>query len=521
MGEAKRKKQRDCPAKGSVITPEECGRGRNSSIACPVTCEHNPFAANNHREHFEDLEAKVFGLLGRKLIAELTPSQVREMADAMTKGDDFTTQALLAWYLIGEGMLTKWQAEDFAKDWKNDESVLLRHFQTLRPALLEFRGVVDELTCNAVDLLRPELPAFPVIDPGVASRVDRFEILLGWIYEVPSGQRLSGGAVTMPATGTQDPEEAFSTLLNHLGAPTEGRDLWLLEHMILLSESFRAIELARRDPSKYDPDLVPDAFRTSVASLDDGGEVLADHPQPELDGKTPREAAADPVLRPRLMRLLKEFIRSGDRLRRTVGMDIDSNLLLGELRLEELILPPPPLGFLDEEQAELDDQIPLDPLPPQEMLDGGELEDRLQAATGDEALWNRLEIRLADVLDAFNDLPDKLNANELEVLQSTVLTALGALHPDQPPGYEPDTERMLARYEAWMRSGDEQEELADYAQRIFEETRQPALCEAAADMMFFLEKQSGKKLRPKKLDVLMTALAAAIWEAAHWPPKLA
>jgi len=155
------------------------------------------------------------------------------------------------------------------------------------------------------------------------------------------------------------------------------------------------------------------------------------------------------------------------------------------------------------------------------MLDGDELEDRLQAATGDEALWNRLEIRLADVLDAFNDLPDKLNANELEVLQSTVLTALGALHPDQPPGYEPDTERMLARYEAWMRSGDEQEELADYAQRIFEETRQPSLCEAAADMMFFLEKQSGKKLRPKKLDVLMTALAAAIWEAAHWPPKLA
>jgi hypothetical protein len=71
-----------------------------------------------------------------------------------------------------------------------------------------------------------------------------------------------------------------------------------------------------------------------------------------------------------------------------------------------------------------------------------------------------------------------------------------------------------------MKSGDDEEDLADYAERIFKETRQPALCEAAADMMFFLEKQSGKKLRPKKLDVLMTALAAAIWEAAHWPPVL-
>ncbi|MEK7952947.1 hypothetical protein [Luteolibacter soli] len=521
MGEAKRKKQRDCPAKGGEITPEECGRGRNSSIACPVTCPHNPFAAANHAEHFEALEAKVFGLLGRKLIAELTPSQVREMADAMNQGDDFTTQALLTWHLIGEGRLAKWLAEGFARDWKNDEAVMLGHFQTLRPALLEFRGVVDELTCNAVDLLDPESPTFAVIDPGVASRVDRYEILLGWVYALPTGQRLSGGAVTMPAMGTQDPAEAFAALLDHLGAPAEGRELWMLEHMILLGESFRAIESARRDPSaKYDLDLVPDAFRASVATLDDGAEVLADHPQPELGGKTPREAAADPVLRPRLVRLLKEFIRSGDRLRRTVGMDIDSNLLLGEIRLEELILPPPPLGFLDEDEADFDDAIPLDPLPPQEMLDSPELDDRLQAATGDEALWNRLEIRLADVLDAFNDLPDKLNANELETLQSTVLAALGALHPDQPPGYEPDTERMLARYEAWMRSGDDQEDLADYAQRIFEETRQPALCEAAADMMFFLEKQSGKKLRPKKLDVLMTALAAAIWEAAHWPPVL-
>ena len=521
MGEAKRKKQRDCPATGGVITPEDCGRGRNSSIACPATCPHNPFAAVNHHEQFEALEGKVFGLLGRKLIAELTPSQVREMADAMNQGDDFSTQALLTWHLIGEGRLAKWQAEDFARDWKNDEVVTLRYFESQRPVLLEFREVLDEQTCTAVDLLRPELPPFPVIDPGAATRLGRYEIVLGWTYEVPSGQRLSGGVVAMPSMGGLDPAEAFATLLDHLGAPAEHRDRWLLEHMILVGESFSAIESARLDPSaKYDVDLVPDTLRTSVAALNDEGEVLADHPQPIFDGKTLREAAADPALRPRVVQLLKEFIRSGDRLRRTAGLDIDFNLLLRELRLDELILQAPPLGVLDENEADFDSDIPLDPPSPQEMLDGEELNDRLQAATGDEALWNRLEIRLADVLDAFNDLPDKLNAHELETLQSTALAALGALHPDQPPGYDPDPERMLTRYEAWMRSGDDQEDLADYAERIFEETRQPALCEAAADMMFFLEKQSGKKLRPKKLDVLMTALAAAIWEAAHWPPAL-
>jgi hypothetical protein len=39
-------------------------------------------------------------------------------------------------------------------------------------------------------------------------------------------------------------------------------------------------------------------------------------------------------------------------------------------------------------------------------------------------------------------------------------------------------------------------------------------------MLFAIEKQSARKYRPKKLDAMLTALAAAIWEAAHWPPVL-
>src|SRR5262245_49488521 len=107
---------------------------------------------------------------------------------------------------------------------------MLRYFQTQRPALLEFRGVVDELTCTAVDLLRPDLPAFPVIDPGAASRLGRYEVVLGWIHEIPTGQRLSSGVLAMPAMTDQDPAEAFTTLLDHLGAPADGRDLWLMEY---------------------------------------------------------------------------------------------------------------------------------------------------------------------------------------------------------------------------------------------------------------------------------------------------
>ena len=245
---------------------------------------------------------------------------------------------------------------------------------------------------------------------------------------------------------------------------------------------------------------------------------FADTPIPALDGLTPRAAVADPASRARLVQLMKGHVSRCDIQRRTRGEDFDLNPLLHELGLDELILPPPPLGHVEEE--EYDDEIPLDPPPPQELLEGDELESRLDRVIADEALWNRLDIRLADILDAFNDLSDKLNPNELEALQSTVLSALGALHPDQPPGYEPIPDRMLARYESWMTSGDEKESIGDYLDRIFVETRQPALCEAAADLLIFREKESGKKLRPKKLDALFTAIAAAVWEAAHWPPQL-
>jgi hypothetical protein len=299
-------------------------------------------------------------------------------------------------------------------------------------------------------------------------------------------------------------------------------------------ESVEVVDTAPKPPDGYDRDLVPPGFiegelplemKTAVI-LRDGSlpseldliyRGFADKPHPGLDGKSPREAAADPALRPTLVRQMKRIVTGVDRQRRARGVDFDLNPLLQELGLNELILPPPPLGFVEEEY---DDEIPLDPPPPQNLLDGKELESRLDRVIAEEALWNRLEIRLADILDAINDLSDKFNEHELQLLQSTVLSALGALHPDPPPGYEPDPERMVARYEAWMRSGDDQESMSDYVDRIFAETRQPELCESAVELLIHLEKESGKKLRPKKLDALFTAIAAAVWEAAHWPPVL-
>lgn len=521
MGQAKNKKQRGCPAKGGIITPEDCGRGRNSTIACPVECPHNPFSPANFRDHYLPLEAKVIDHLSRKLAGEITPSQARELMDAADSGDDFLVHALHTRLLLAGGRLARWMADDFTRHWKNDEVAMLGYFRTLRPALIEFHEVTGEATGTAIDWLQPDMPSFTLIDAGIAAVAGRYEVMLGWLHDLPAGQRLSGGPILLPSVAGMDPGQIFSTLLNHLGAPEDDRESWLMEHMPLLADAFAEIDKATTIPgAAHDRDLVPPAFLLTpkVAELESLHPDFADVPQPALGGKSPREAANQPELRPQLVLFMKEQVRHGDRLRRTRGEDIDLNPLLQELGLGELVLAPPPVGFVDDQDI-LDD-IPLDPPPPQELLDGSLLGDRLDAATDDETLWNRLEIRLADVLDAFNDLSDKLNPNELEALQSTALAALGALHPDQVTGYDPDTERMLARYESWITSGTEQESLGEYLDRIFAETRQPALCEAAADMLFAIEGKGAKKFRPKKLDAMLTALAAAIWEAAHWPPVL-
>lgn len=649
MGQAKKKKQRECPAKGVIITPEDCGRGRNSTIACPADCPHNPFAAANYREQFGALEEKVLSHLSRKLAPELTPAQLREIRGLIETRSDFALHAFQVWEIHGTGRLEKWMAEGLQRDWKNDERVLLGHLAGLRPALLQFREVLDEVSVMAVDLLEPGEP-FVLIDAATAGKIGRFETCLGWIYPVPAGMRMSGGLAKVPGVFDLEPAEMLHRLLDHLGAPEGERRPWILEHMTLLTEAFAAIGAAQRceqigvtdfreftlrhsiadglapsviaaleahprvfveaaeqpgalfaaslladgvdrerdevadilgslhvfpqqleikafsearvtalrplitslglslgpetvevvdtspkKPDDYDRDLVPGGFADGMPPLEFKSAVFlrqsapasnldllyrgfADKPSPGLDGKSPREAAADPLLRPKLVRLMKQLVGGVDRQRRDHGIDFDLNPVLLELGLHELILPPPPLGLSGKED-DLDEEIPLDPPPSQRQLEVKEIDERITRIMEDESLWNRLEIRLADILDAFNDLSQKFNAGELEVLQTTALAVLGTLHPDQPPGYDPNPERMIARFETWLASGDERETTSDYFDRIFAETRQPELCEEAADLLTVLGENAGKKLRPKKLEAILTALAAAIWEAAHWPPQ--
>lgn len=70
----------------------------------------------------------------------------------------------------------------------------------------------------------------------------------------------------------------------------------------------------------------------------------ADQPVPALDGRTPREAAANPAMRERLLCLMKPVVRRIDEHNLRNGQAVDINGLLAELGLAEINFPPPPQG---------------------------------------------------------------------------------------------------------------------------------------------------------------------------------
>lgn len=63
---------------------------------------------------------------------------------------------------------------------------------------------------------------------------------------------------------------------------------------------------------------------------------------PALDGHTPRQAAVDSVLRPKLLRLIKERIRGTDQRNLETGRNDDINWMVRELKLDEILFEPPP-----------------------------------------------------------------------------------------------------------------------------------------------------------------------------------
>jgi hypothetical protein len=69
---------------------------------------------------------------------------------------------------------------------------------------------------------------------------------------------------------------------------------------------------------------------------------ILDEPIPALENRTPRDAASDPALRPKLLRWMKFWISQTDRRNLETGRDDDTNWMVRELGLTEILFEPPP-----------------------------------------------------------------------------------------------------------------------------------------------------------------------------------
>lgn len=126
----------------------------------------------------------------------------------------------------------------------------------------------------------------------------------------------------------------------------------LLENPQILEIGSALVRPAALDPQE-DPEIA------LVRSFD---LKFLDTPVRALDGATPRAAAADPRLRPRLIELLKTRINQSDRRNLETGAQYDPQWYIHELGTTELCLTMPPRRFIppeldnDDEEDEDEDE---------------------------------------------------------------------------------------------------------------------------------------------------------------------
>jgi len=250
---SKASKQRPCPALGRSISPADCGEQRQSRLACPADCAHNPFGPANYPQLLE-IENRLDTKCMEQLVAlaPVRPAMQSDIAQANRQGLH-ATQAFYVWNLFFAESADK---TTFARRWeqsggsglKNDERVLLRAKMQIHIALLEVHRVWAGGRVEAVDLLSANPTPMIFQDRSLAGVASRFSTLLTWVFPMPHYWRLSGTATTIPEMAQFTAPEIVREIVGHLGGPTTESEMrrWLAEHFPRFDAALEAVSRLRR-----------------------------------------------------------------------------------------------------------------------------------------------------------------------------------------------------------------------------------------------------------------------------------
>ncbi len=164
---------------------------------------------------------------------------------------------------------------------------------------------------------------------------------------------------------------------------------------------------------------------------------LLDQPIPALEGRTPREAAGIPGLRPRLLDLMKLHVRNLDKENLQTGRTEDINVLLRELGLHEIDFPPPPARAIPPvKSAEVDnladdydyDDEDSDSLDEDEVLDADPHRPPAPVLVGRALTFEESIDRLEAVMDGLATA--RAGFMELDLSGSNLYTAADVLTKD-------------------------------------------------------------------------------------------
>jgi len=308
----------------------------------------------------------------------------------------------------------------------------------------------------------------------------------------------------------------------------------------------------RMNEPKFDPALMPPALldtpqvvvttsrveappgtipndRAAAGVIHDREQGILDEPIPALENKTPRAAASDPALRPQLLRWMKFWISQTDRRNLETGRNDDTNWMVRELGLTEILFEPPPPRPRQPPSHDVTDEDEED-LPPYLTLpDPPALPDRPWSKAEADKLLNRAIKTFSPVSDAadyFSDLqyplfPD-LNDMLGEALKDHEITCLFqaaawvvicfAPRGTRPPDYraedlEGNLSSQVAKVAGWTDSGFE----AAFAAWLERSCQPELLTQVVALTLTWLEKAPPElRAREGAKALLIAALGAVV-----------